>query len=192
MLLNTEIDKAYLQAYRPDEVVLATGAVPKWLASDCSENGPKVVQANDVIMDRVEVGNEVVVIGARYIGMEVAWKLGAEGKKVSIVDQDEFARNTSSRIKGLYRNKMVENGVYMYPNCPVLSVNDYGVNISHMNSLLTLKCDTVVLAIGTTPVQDLVPVLDELAIPYHTIGDAKRVGHALYAIRDGAELARQI
>ena len=192
VLLNTTVDKAFLQAHRPDEVVLATGALPKWLPADCTEKGPRVVQANDVIMDQVETGDEVVVIGARYIGMEVAWKLGAMGKKVSIVDQGPFAQKTSSRIKGLYRNKMVENGVYMYPECPVLSINDYGVNISHMNSLLTLKCDTVVLAIGTTPLRELAPVLEELAIPYHAIGDAKRIGDALYAIRDGAELARRI
>ena len=61
-----------------------------------------------------------------------------------------------------------------------------------MNSLLTLKCDTVVLAIGTTPLRELASVLEELAIPYHLIGDAKRTGHALYAIRDGAELARRL
>lgn len=102
----------------------------------------------------------------------------------------EIGHGTNPRIIGIYRNQMVEGGVHLYPNCPVLSINDYGVNISHMNSLLTLKCDTVVLAIGTIPVQDLIPELNDLAIPYHAIGDAKRIGDALYAIRDGAELAR--
>ena len=190
--LNTTVDRTYLETHRPDEVVLATGAVPRTLANDCSEKGPKVVQGNDVIMERVPVGERVVVIGGRYIGVEVAAKLAAEGRHVDIVDMTEIGRGTNPRIIGIYRDKMVAGGVHMYPNCPVLSINDYGVNISHMNSLLTLPCDTVVLAVGTVPVQDLMPVLDALAIPYHAIGDAKRIGDALYAIRDGAELARSL
>lgn len=192
VLLNTEVTKEYLTANRPDEVVLATGAVPRTLPNDCSENGPKVVQGNDVIMGKAETGERVVVIGGRYIGVEVAAELAAKGKQVSVVDMGEIGHGTNPRIIGIYRNQMVDNGVHLYSNCPVLSINDYGVNISHMNSLLTLKCDTVVLAVGTIPVQDLMPALDELAIPYHAIGDAKRIGDALYAIRDGAELARQL
>ena len=190
--LNTTIDRAYLEAHRPDEVVLATGAVPRRLPDDCTADGPAVVQGNDVIMGRVPVGDRVVVIGGRYIGVEVAAQLAGEGKHVDIVDMGEIGHGTNPRIIGIYRNKMVEGGVHLYPNCPVLSINDYGVNISHMGSLLTLPCDTVVLAVGTIPVQDLLPVLDELAIPYHAIGDAKRIGDALYAIRDGAELARRL
>lgn len=192
VLLNTKITETYLKTHRPDEVVLATGAVPRALPSDCTENGPAVVQGNDVIMGKADVGDTVVVIGGRYIGVEVAAELAALGKHVSVVDMGEIGHGTNPRIIGIYRNQMVEGGVHLYPNCPVLSINDYGVNISHMNSLLTLPCDTVVLAVGTIPVQNLQPVLDALQIPYHNIGDCKRIGDALYAIRDGAELARML
>lgn len=194
--LNTIVDKAYLEATHPDIVVLATGAMPREMSptdiAELTDKGPNLVQGNDVIMGTAKVGDEVVIIGGRYIGVEVAAQLAKEGKKVSIVDVKEIGNGCSSRIIGLYRDAMVQNGVYMYSNCPVLSINDYGVNISHMKSLLTLPCDTVVLAIGTTPDQSLVPVLEDMGIDYHAIGDAKRVGHALYSIRDGEELARAL
>ena len=44
-----------------------------------------IVQGNDVLMDEAKVGQQVVVIGARYIGMEAAVKLAKEGKDVSLV-----------------------------------------------------------------------------------------------------------
>lgn len=192
ILLNTEINKTYLQNHRPDEVVLATGATPRSLPNNCSTNGPTIVQGNDVIMDNVQTGNKVVIIGGRYIGVEVAVKLASEGKHVSVVDMTEIGKNTNPRIIGIYRNQMVKHNVHLYPNCPVLAINDYGVNISHMNSLLTLPADTVVFAVGTIPDRSLIPTLEELKITYHTIGDCKRIGDALFAIRDGAELARKL
>lgn len=192
ILLQTEVDEVVLQAQQPELVVLATGAVPRDLPHQCSEKGPNVVQGNAVILDQAEIGEHVVIIGGRYIGVEVAVKLSALGKKVSIVDQTEIGKGTNPRIIGIYRNKMVEQGVYMYPNCPVLSIHDGGVNISHMGSLLTLPADTVVLAIGTVPVQNLTEVLARLQIPFASIGDCKRIGDALYAIRDGAELGHHL
>lgn len=190
--LQTEVDQRLLLEQQPDLVVLATGAVPRTLPHQCSVHGPNVVQGNDVIMDQAEVGDRVVIIGGRYIGAEVAVKLSAQGKKVALVDQTEIGKGTNPRIIGIYRNQMVEQGVYLYPNCPVLSIHDGGVNISHLGSLLTLSADTVVLAVGTVPAQDLVVTLDALGISYHSIGDCKRIGDALYAIRDGAELGHKL
>lgn len=61
-----------------------------------------------------------------------------------------------------------------------------------MDLPLLLPADTVVLAIGTQPVNDLKAVLEELQIRYCLVGDCKRIGDALYAIRDGAEIGRLI
>ena len=55
---------------------------------------------------------------------------------------------------------------------------------------LRLKADTVVFAIGTTPQNSLKDVLDEMGIFHVEVGDCKRIGDALLAIRDGAEIGR--
>ena len=54
------------------------------------------------------------------------------------------------------------------------------------------QADTIVLAIGTKPENSLIKVLEELDIPYCVIGDCKRIGDALYAIRDGAEIGHTL
>lgn len=187
---NCLVDEAYLRAFQPDEVVLATGALPKTLPFALPEDAIPVVQGNDVIMGKAQTGDTVVVIGGRYIGLEVAATLSEQGKKVSLVDMDELGKGANPRLVGVYRDEMVANGVYMYPNCPVLRVTDQGVDIVQMNSLLTLPADTVVLAIGTKPYAPLADTLETLNIPYYKIGDCKRIGDALYAIRDGAEIGR--
>ncbi|MEE0435090.1 MAG: FAD-dependent oxidoreductase [Peptococcaceae bacterium] len=187
---NCPVDEVFLRDFQPDEVVLATGALPKVLPFDLPADAVPVVQGNDVIMRRVEVGQRVVVIGGRYIGLEVAAQLATEGKDVSIVDMDEFAKGANPRLVGFYRDAIVENGARMYPNCPVLRVTNRGVDIAQMNNLLTLTADSVVLCIGTQPQNRLEKTLEKLSLPYFKIGDCKRIGDALYAIRDGAEIGR--
>lgn len=178
-----------LKAEAFDEIVLATGARPAVLPLPVPAPGPNLVQGNDVIMDRAEVGHRAVIIGGRYVGMECAVKLAEQGHHVSVVDALEIGHGTNPRILGLYRNRMVENDVHLFPNSPVLRFMDYGVDIAHLNSMLSLKADTIVLAVGTRPVNELGPELDALGLNYHLIGDCKRIGDALYAMRDGADAA---
>ena len=187
---NCCVDEAFLKDFQPDEVVLATGAVPKTLPFELPDDAVPVVQGNDVIMGRAAVGERVVVIGGRYIGLEVAAQLASEGKDVSVVDMTELGKGTNPRLIGIYRDEIVEHGARMYPNCPVLGITDRGVDIAQMNNLLTLKADTVVLCIGTRPQDKLSEILEKLSIPYFKIGDCKRIGDALYSIRDGAEIGR--
>ncbi len=81
VLLNQEVDKDYLQVFDPDVVVLATGAVPRNLQFEKPLGEVNVVQGNDVLMDQATVGQRIVVIGARYIGMEVAAKLAKQRER---------------------------------------------------------------------------------------------------------------
>ena len=57
---------------------------------------------------------------------------------------------------------------------------------------MELPADTVVLAVGVRPAVDLVPVLEAEGIPYRRIGDCRNIGDALYAIREGADLGREL
>lgn len=191
--VGTTVDRALLEAEKPDVVVLATGAKPRELCVDRPDaGGPNVVQGMDVIMDRAAVGRRVVVVGGRYIGMEAAEKLARLGHAVSLVEALDLGHGTISRLSGLYRNRLVENDVHLYPRSPLLRFTSTGVDVANNGSMLSLPCDTVVLAIGTVPVADLAADLDALGVEWHAAGDCKRIGDALYAIRDGALLGRTL
>lgn len=190
---RTTVDRALLETEKPDVVVLATGAKPRDLRVDRpAQGGPGVVQGMDVIMDRADAGRRVVVVGGRYIGMEAAEKLARQGHEVSLVEALDLGHGTINRLSGLYRNRLVEADVHLYPRSPLLRFTTTGVDVANNGSMLSLPCDTVVLAIGTAPVNDLTADLNALGVEWHAIGDCKRIGDALYAIRDGALLGREL
>lgn len=190
--LNTTVDRVYLEKNRPDVAILATGAVPKTLPFGEGLQKVNVVQGNDVIMNRAKIGDKVAVIGGRFIGLEVAAKLSDEGKQVAIIDMTDLAKGANPYLVKYYNQIIVANGVRLYPNCPVVDITDEGVEILHLDFPVTVPADTVVLAIGTKSVNNLQTDLKELGIECLPVGDCKRIGDALYAIRDGAEVGRLI
>ena len=192
VLYNTTVNRAYLEAHQPDVVVLATGAVPKTLPFGQSLAHVNIVQGNDVLMNQAEVGERVAVIGGRFIGMEVACKLAEAGKDVAVIDMAGIAQGTNPYLAKYYKQKLVADGVRLYPNTPVLDITDAGVEVLYLDFPATVACDTVVLAIGTKSVNSLADDCHELGIECLPIGDAKRIGDALYAVRDGAEIGRLI
>lgn len=193
--LGRAVDRALLERERPEVVVLASGALPRGLPRP--EKGPVLVQGVDIILrgaglSPVRTGKRVVVVGGRYIGMEAALDLARDGAHVSLIDALDIGHGTNPRLGGVYRNRLVEYGVYLYPNTPLLGFTADGVDVAHLGSLLHLPADTVVLAIGTVPRRDLIGDLEELGLEYHAIGDCRNMGDALYALRDGADLGRRL
>ena len=187
--MNTLVDGAYLKQEQPDIVVRASGAEPKRLPSSLFGAMP-VYQGNDVIMGEKVAGQRVVVIGGGYIGLSVALQLVEEGKSVSIVDAAEIGTKMIPRLLNYYNDKLARHGVPIYAKCPILGSNEEGLEISRFNFRVTIPADAIVQAVGTKPVNDLLPVAEQLGIPCVSIGDCKRIGDALYAIRDGAEVGR--
>lgn len=79
--LGTVADAQSLQGY--DEIVLATGIVPREVAFPGSDH-PKVVSYLDVLKGRVVPGRRVAIVGAGGIGFDVAEYLVHEGHSVSL------------------------------------------------------------------------------------------------------------
>jgi 2,4-dienoyl-CoA reductase (NADPH2) len=124
--------------------------------------------------------------------MEVAEDLSVRGRSVSIVEAFALGHGTNVRLKGFMINRLAECGVRIYDHSPVLRISSRGVDIANNGIMLSLKADTVVLAVGTQSVNDLVNVLKDLGIVFHTIGDCSKIGDALDAVADGAEIGRVI
>lgn len=75
--LNTRVDSAALQAQQFDEVVLATGVVPRQIQIPGIDH-EKVLGYTDVLKLKKPVGNRVAIIGAGGIGFDVAEFLSHE------------------------------------------------------------------------------------------------------------------
>lgn len=176
-----------------DCTVVATGAEPNELrAFRLDGKTPRMMQAYDLLLGRGETGQRVVVVGGRYIGMEAAILLASSGRHVSLVDACGIGHGTNPRLFGFYRNALVRHGVYLYPDSPVLRLTADGVDIAHCDAMLSLPADTVVTAVGTHSVRGLYEQLAAAGMACRIIGDAREIGDALFAVREGAEVGREL
>ncbi|MDR2434121.1 MAG: FAD-dependent oxidoreductase [Treponema sp.] len=198
VVLNSEVTADTVARAKPDKVVITTGAFPRTLRGVPGIDGKNVVQANDVIMGKVEVGARAVVIGGGSTGMELSKSLAESGKKVVLVEAlpkiggPMVIYNYKHLLSGL-----IENGVVILTDCPLMEVTGHGVyvksNVKPEMDLLFIKADTVILAVGVVPDNKLAGELRQKGIDVELIGDcAGPEKSALEAIREGAELGRRL
>jgi len=192
--LSTEATHELLVKASPDVVVLATGARPALLPVPGMDL-PSVVQGVDVIQGKVSVSDPVVVVGGRAIGMEVALELAQDGHKVSIATAARLGHNGTPLEENIYRtlrNRLIALGVQVYPSHPLMEVNPEGVFLDDGGNLLFLPATTVVMAVGSRPVDGLCEELASMGVELHVIGDASQPRDALEAMHEAAELGRRL
>ncbi|MFC1869313.1 FAD-dependent oxidoreductase [Thermodesulfobacteriota bacterium] len=193
LFLNTEVNAQFIQELNPDIVVIATGAgqiVPDISGID----NKNVVMAWDVLLDRIDVGDEVVVIGGRLVGSDTALFLAKQGKKVSLVDQIGILADVGRLTKLTLKEELVKHGVYMYPHSPVDSITGRGVNIVSDGEIMFLRANSIVIAAGSKPENLIVRELEELLpdLEMRMIGDCVGPRDALAAIHEGFKAGNEL
>jgi 2,4-dienoyl-CoA reductase (NADPH2) len=81
--LNTLVDVNFLEAQKFDDIVLATGVMPRTPKIEGIHH-PKVLSYIEVLRDKKPVGSRVALIGAGGIGFDVAEYLSHEGESTSL------------------------------------------------------------------------------------------------------------
>lgn len=108
--LNTQVDAQALIDGGYDEVVLATGVIPRLPAID-NIGHPKVLGYLQVLRDKHPVGDKVAVVGAGGIGFDVSELLVHSGPSASLVPEKFYAEwgiDTEYRHAGAIRPPEVE------------------------------------------------------------------------------------
>jgi 2,4-dienoyl-CoA reductase-like NADH-dependent reductase (Old Yellow Enzyme family)/thioredoxin reductase len=190
--LNTTVDAALVAEQRPDAVVVSTGAVPR-VPDIPGIDRPNVVHATDVIMDKATIGRRVVVVGGRYMGMEIAdYISGLDGKEVTLATRRELGRGMQTQVFLVLFHRLLRKRVQFLQHAEAWEILDTGVYLRFRGELVFIECDTVVLAVGFQPDASLAESLQGTGVPTHVIGDAVEARDALDAIREGAEIGRAI
>ena len=83
VVLNTTVDEKLISAEKPDSIILATGARPMAPPIKGAEQ-PHVVQAWDVLQDKVYTGKRVAIIGGGYMGLWTAYYLSQQQPDLDI------------------------------------------------------------------------------------------------------------
>lgn len=192
--LGTEATADAILAHAPDVVLLATGTRPRRLdAVDTS--APFVLEGRDVLAGRVRSGPNVVVI-AREDHMQpltVASYLAEQGCSVRVIYQTPaIAPGVGKYSIGGILGKLTARGVEFTVMSRVTQIaadklvlkNVYSGVASQMTGF-----DTVVLACGGTPEDDLRDQLQGRVADLRVIGDAYVPNRILHATRQAYENA---
>lgn len=131
----------------------------------------------------------VVIIGGGLIGIEIAHKLEQNSNNVYIVEMlDELARGMEMIEKTLILKSFKNEHVNIFLNTKVTKIEGSKVFIegSKFKKILD-NIDIIVIATGMKSYNPLEKDLE--GMEYYVIGDAKKVGKAHDAIRDGFDFA---
>ncbi len=184
--MGREADERTVQEIRPDAVIVATGSepiIPKIPGVDQE----KVVTAHEVLMGSVSVGEKVVIIGGGLVGCETAEFLADKGKQVTVVEMlDDIAVDVGSLTRALLLNRMVEKKITVLTKSKVREITAEGVIIEKEKGTEEITgIDTVVIAVGSRPRDNLLKSLKGQDIPVYAIGDCVKPRKIIDAIHEG-------
>jgi len=201
--LNTEVTPEVVSQVKPDIVIVATGATPLIPTEIPGADKPNVVTAHDVLASKVDFGpmNKVVVLGGGMVGCETADFLAersdfnfVQRREVTIVEMlPDIASDMYAATRYFLMGRLRANDVKIITSATVREILDDGVVFTRNGVEETLRgMDTVVLAMGAKPVDELSHKIRDKVAEVYVIGDAKQPRKALQAIAEGAEIARAI
>ena len=176
----------------PEILILATGTTTK-IPEIPGVDKKELKKATDVLLEKEEVGQKVIIIGGSCAGCEVALWLAQQGKNVTIIEilneamSDLFVAN-KIQLTEMLKNENVKilTGVKKIK----VNVNEVTIKIDKKNEKIV--ADTLVLAAGYESERKLEEQLHEQKFPIHLIGDCDSPGKIQSAIWQAYRLARKI
>jgi 2,4-dienoyl-CoA reductase (NADPH2) len=211
---NTTVDEALIDKEKPDHVILSTGAVsitPPIPGVDL----PHVVQAWDVLVDKVYTGKNVVVIGGGAVGVETALHLAEKGtisgetlkflmvngaesledirhlatkgtKKVTIIEMiDKIGKDFGKTTRWGMLQDVSRYGVDTKVATKALEITKKGIRVEAGGKVEEIPADSIVLAVGAKSDNALKSIIDSKGIPCDVVGDANKIGMAFDAVHQG-------
>jgi len=179
---------------KPDVVIVAIGAEP--IIPDDITGVNKAVTAVDVLLGKAKVGDQVIVAGGGRMGSEIALHLAQKGKKVMIVEMlEDIALDMDLVVnRKVLLEKLEEHKVTWAANTRITEIMDKGIRAINTASgeSVSYPANTVVLALGLTPVNGLAEALKDKAPEVYAIGDCVKARKVKEAIYEGSIIARRI
>jgi 2,4-dienoyl-CoA reductase (NADPH2) len=188
LVLNTELTKEQVAALGADEVVAATGALPK--KDYPGADRPNVVSCLDVLDGTVEVGEKVVILGNKGVGISVAlFLLNKGGHQVTMVGKGKkVGTDVNPSYIWRYRMKLKQGKAVLVTDVTVKEITDAGVVVkTPEGGEQTIEAQTVILA-----EMEENDALSKSRKGIFTIGDALIVRRGNNAILDGYRMGMRL
>ncbi len=189
---DREVTAEMLRERKPDAVILAAGAYPVTPAIP-GIDGPRVVDARDLLVGKVQPAAPAVVLGAGYVGMETADFLTARGIGVTLIEMLPSVPVGKHTAHGWWLHKRIRGaGGRIILGATVTWIEEDAVVYRQEEAEKRIPAALVVTAMGARPDNALEGVLKELGIPHRIVGDAQSPRRLLEAIHEGDKAGREI
>lgn len=214
LYLNTVVDMALIQSKKPEFVMIAEGAeslIPP--IPGAMDSG--VFNAWEVLRGNPLLGKRVAIIGGGAVGLETALFVAAKGtitpeilhflftyEAESVERLRELMFQGSSRVtvfemlpkagkdvgkstKWILTDNLKRYGVKVNTSTKVISIQNGTLTYEKAGESFQETFDSVILASGSRPVQQLSREIESLKIPFAVIGDCIKPGKINDAIHAG-------
>ena len=181
----------------PDVVIIATGSSPH-MPDLRGLDGKHVVTDRDVLLDRAEVGERVVVVDDVHTqqGLSTAEHLLDRGRRVEVISRLFYAGQDVgvTSIAPLYA-RLFAKGVTLTPHTDLVAVEGSAVVVANVYTRAERRIegvDTVVLSMGSRSIDALYRALKGQVAALHAIGDCVAPRGIHQAILEGTRVARLV
>lgn len=192
--LEKEATPANVLEYNPDELIIATGAVPN-VPPIPGIDGPYVKSPEEVLVENYsDNGSKVVVMGGGAKGAEVGLFLSERGETVTIVEMlGEIALDMDPISRKDLLSRLESQGVTLLTRARIISCDDRGVNVVlDGEKKAIIEGEKLILSLGYRSVDQLESNLKGEVPRVHCIGDSREPRKVIEAVSEGYTIATQI
>ena len=198
---NTEASIEFIEGFKPDIVVNATGSVPLLPNIPGLKENLEAGNVSTIfdLVDHVDSypedlsGKKVVVIGGGNVGLDVVEFFVPRKADVTIVEQkSHFGENLDFITKTGSIEFMNKNKVNQYPNASLLEVKNHSFIVRHDYKDLELDFDYGFVCLG---MQSATPSLQELynhfiyeGVEVLNIGDSAQTRRIIEGVKEGRDI----
>jgi 2,4-dienoyl-CoA reductase (NADPH2) len=220
--LNTRLTPEKVKKDKPDVLVVASGAKPLEMDMPGIHKPHVVSAWDVLMEKVPHIGGNVVVAGGSATGCETAQFIASMGapepntfaflmyhraedpefamkllhnsrRRITVIDMvPRLANNVGRTARWSLLKSLRLMGVDLRTKTKLLEITDDAVILETEKGKESLKADTVVIAVGVLPDDDLARHVEENEIKVITIGDAKKPRKMTEAIWEGFEEALKI
>jgi 2,4-dienoyl-CoA reductase-like NADH-dependent reductase (Old Yellow Enzyme family)/thioredoxin reductase len=178
--------KSEVERFNPDKVIIATGVdyvIPKIPGLENAD----VVKASDVLEEKVDVKERVLIIGGESVGLQTAEFLLEKKKKVTVVRRGpEIAAKMGPVLRNYCLNRLLDKGITFIKNIKYKEITTSGlVVLTKEDKRKTIEFDTIVLAAGSTSNKKLYNEIKANIPEIHLAGDSLKPRTMRNAVADG-------
>lgn len=220
--LNTRLTAEMVKKSKPDVLVVASGAKQMEMDVPGIQRPHVVSAWDVLMDKVSHIGENVVVVGGSATGCETAQFIASmgvpepdtftflmyhsaedpefatkllhnAGRRITVIDMvPRLANNVGRTARWSLMKGLRLMGVELRTKTKLLEITDDALIVETEKGTESLKADTVVMAVGVLPDDDLVREVKEDGIKVITIGDAKKPRKMTEAIWEGFEEALKI